>query len=54
MLDVSVPTTDGRKLLLVRRIEPSNDVALLLDQLKLNLPAQPPPKIRYTAASAAM
>jgi transposase len=54
MLDVSVPTIDGRELLLVRRTEPSDDVALLLDQLKLNLPAQPPPKIRYTAASAAM
>ena len=54
MLDVSVPTTDGRKLLLVRRIEPSNDVALLLDQLKLTPPAQPPPKIRYTTPPAAL
>lgn len=54
MLDVSVPTTDGRELLLVRRTEPSDDVALLLDQLKLTLPAQPPPKIRYTAQSTAV
>ncbi len=46
MLDVSVPTTDGRELLLVRHTEPSRDVALLLHQLRLQLPPQPPPKIR--------
>ena len=33
MLDVIVPTTDGRELLLVRRTEPNHDVALLLDRL---------------------
>ena len=48
MLDVRVPTTDGRELLLVRRTEPDRDVALLLDQLKLTFPAQPPPRIRAT------
>lgn len=46
LLDVSVPTTDGRELLLVRHTEPGRDVALLLDQLGLKLPPQPPPKIR--------
>jgi hypothetical protein len=46
MLDVAVPTTDGRELLLVRRTGPSRDVALLLDRLALTLPPQPPPKIR--------
>lgn len=50
MLDVSVPTTDGRELLLVRHTEPSGDVALLLEHLNLTLPPQPPPKIRYPAA----
>jgi hypothetical protein len=49
MLDVAVPTTDGRELLLVRHTEPSTDVALLLEKLDLTLPAQPPPKIRYPA-----
>jgi hypothetical protein len=49
MLDVAVPTTDGRELLLVRHTEPSTDVALLLEKLDLTLPAQPPPKIRYLA-----
>ncbi len=50
MLDVCVPTTDGRELLLVRHTEPSVDAALLLEQLELTLPPQPPPKIRYPAA----
>jgi len=46
MLDVHVPTTDGRELLLVRRSEPDHTLALLLEQLDLTFPAQPPPKIR--------
>jgi len=50
MLDVVVPTTDARELLLVRHTEPSHDVALLLEHLKLTLPPQPPPKIRYPEA----
>ena len=49
MLDVCVPTTDGRELLLTRHTEPSMDVALLLEHLNLTLPPQPPPKIRYPA-----
>jgi transposase len=45
LLDVRVPTTDGRELLLVRRTEPGHEITLLLHQLGLTLPAQPPPKI---------
>ena len=51
LLDVRVPTTDGRELLLVRRTEPERDVALLLERLGLTLPAQPPPRIRVPSAS---
>lgn len=51
MLDVRVPTTDGRELLLIRRTEPAADVALVLQQLDLALPAQPPPRIRTPVAS---
>ena len=47
LLDVTVPATDGRELLLVRRTEPSTDVKMLLLTLGLELPAQSPPKIRY-------
>ena len=46
MLDVRVPTTDGRELLLVRRTEPGADVILLLQQLGVAFPVQPPPRIR--------
>jgi hypothetical protein len=46
LLDVRVPTTDGRELLLVRRTEPERDVSLLLARLGLTLPSQPPPRIR--------
>jgi hypothetical protein len=45
LLDVRVPTTDGRELLLVRRTEPERDVTLLLARLNLTLPPQPPPRI---------
>ena len=50
LLDVRVPTTDGRELLLVRRTEPERDVALLLARLKLTLPPQPPPRISRSQA----
>ena len=45
MLDVHLPTTDGRELVLTRHTEPEADLRLLLAQMKLNLPTQPPPKI---------
>ena len=46
MVDVHLPTTDGRQLVLPRYTQPDPDHQLLLQQLKLNLPAQPPPRIR--------
>ncbi len=45
MLDVKFPTTDGRTLILTRYTEPDTDHKLLLEQLKLTLPPQPPPRI---------
>ena len=42
LLDVIIPTTDGRELHLRRRTEPDQDIALLLDRLGRTLPAQPP------------
>lgn len=55
MLDVHFPTTDGRELILTRRTEPQPEVELLLHQLHLSFPAQPPPRIRsQPTASASM
>jgi len=48
MVDVHLPTTDGRQLILSRYTEPDKDQQLLLQQLKLQLPPQPPPKICST------
>src|SRR5271155_4620670 len=45
MIDVHVPTTDGRELVLTRYTQPEPELQLLINQLKLQLPPQPPPKI---------
>ena len=45
MLDVELPTTDGRMLTLSRYTQPESGVRLLLQQLKLNLPEHPPPRL---------
>jgi hypothetical protein len=49
MLDVQFPTTDGRILILSRYTEPTIDHKLLLEQLNLTLPPQPPPRITAEA-----
>jgi len=45
MIDVHLPTTDGRQLLLTRYTQPEPELKLLIQQLKLNLPPQPLPRI---------
>jgi hypothetical protein len=45
MIDVHLPTTDGRELLLTRYTQPEPELQLLIQQLKLDLPQQPPPRI---------
>ncbi len=45
MVDVHLPTTDGRTVLLSRYTEPEPDQLLLLRRLKMELPAQPPPRV---------
>jgi transposase len=52
MLDVSFPTTDGRRLVMPRYTEPSPEQKLLLHHLNLALPQQPPPRITTAASSA--
>ena len=53
MVDVHIPTTDGRELCLTRHTQPEPELALLLDRLKLALPPQPPPKISAAQIPAA-
>jgi transposase len=45
MIDVWVPTTDGRWLILPRYTQPETDTKMLLTKLRLDLPTQPPPRI---------
>ena len=45
MLDLEVPTTDGRWLVMSRYTQPEKAVELLLGQLKMKLPEQPPPRL---------
>jgi transposase len=46
MVDVHIPTTDGRTLILPRYTEAEAQQQMILEKLDLNLPAQPPPRIR--------
>ena len=51
MLDVHLPTTDGREVVLTRYTQPEQELQLLLDQLNLTLPEQAPPKIQKPGAA---
>jgi hypothetical protein len=46
MVEVHVPTSDGRTLMMPRYTEPEEQQMLILEALKLALPKQPPPRIR--------
>jgi transposase len=53
MIDVHLPTTDGREIILSRYTQPEPELKLLLDKLKLQLPPQSPPKISAAQATSA-
>lgn len=53
MIDVHLPTTDGRELILTRYTQPEPELELLRDKLKLELPPQSPPKISAVQATPA-
>ena len=52
MIDVCLPTTDGRWLVMPRYTQPEPEQQIVLDLLKMQLPAQPPPRIRAAALAA--
>ena len=45
MLDIHLPTTDGRELKMSRHTQPLAEHQLILDKLNLQLPKQPKPRI---------
>jgi transposase len=50
MIDVRIPTCDGRSLILPRYTQPTKDLQLLLEKLQSPLPTQPPPRITAQVA----
>jgi transposase len=52
MLEVHIPTTEGRTLVLPRHTEAEAAQLMILQQLGLTLPPQPPPRIRSSALTA--
>ena len=53
VVDVHLPTTDVHELILSRYTQPEPAHKVLLDQLRMNLPEQPPPHITPAHAKAA-
>ncbi len=45
MIDVHLPTTDGRKVIMSRYTQPEPELQILLKQLRMSLPHQPPPRV---------
>ncbi len=45
MVEVWIPMVDGRWLVMPRHTQPEKDVQVVLDQLHMALPSQPPPRI---------
>jgi hypothetical protein len=54
MIDVHLPTTDGRELVPTRYTQPERELQLLSHQLRLQLPPQQPPKITAVALAHAI
>jgi transposase len=54
MIDVWIPTRDNRWLVLPRYTQPSQEVRILLDRLRMELPKQPPPRIKAQVNVAAV
>jgi transposase len=46
MVEVWIPLLEGRWLVLPRHTQPEKDVQAVLDQLRITLPSQPPPRIK--------
>ena len=46
LVDVHIPITDGRELIMPRYTEPEAQQEMILEKLNLRLPKQPPPRIR--------
>jgi hypothetical protein len=53
MVEVWIPMVDGRWLVMPRHTQPEKDVQALLDKLGIELPSQPPPRIKASQGASA-
>ena len=49
MIDIYLPTTDGRTVIMSRYTQPEHELQILLQQLRLTFPGQPPPRMKMNA-----
>ena len=49
MIDVHLPTTDGRTVIMSRHTQPEPELQVLLNQLRLSFPNQPSPRVATNA-----
>ena len=54
MIDVHLPTTDGRTIILSRYTDPEDELKVLLNQLHLTLPLQPRPRLADMPLSSSL
>ena len=54
MVEVWIPMLDGRWLVLPRHTQPEPDVQALLEQIRITLPPQPPPRIKSSQLPTAV
>jgi transposase len=54
MVEVWIPLLDGRWLVLPRHTQPEPDVQALLEQIRITLPPQPPPRIKSSQLPTAV
>jgi hypothetical protein len=52
MIDVHLPTTDGRKVIMSRYTQPEPELRMLLQHLRLTFPSQPPPRMTVKAVQS--
>jgi transposase len=52
IVEVWIPLRDGRWLVLPRHTQPEKEVQAVLDQLRMALPSQPPPRIKALARAS--
>jgi transposase len=53
LVEVWIPMLDGRWLIMPRHTQPDKDVQAVLDHLQIQLPSQPPPRIRASQSASA-